>query len=137
MRIVRSDGSGRPRRVVGWRPGRTGFGYPTWSPDGRRLALAEGRYDSIYVVRADGSGLRRLTQHAYNEYAFAWSPAGRSILYGRENSKGIYLIGADGRNDRKVTSDAPARIAWGALTWAPDGRSIPYTVTESRTATCT
>jgi TolB protein len=85
------------------------------------------RYDSIYVVNADGSGLRRLTKHAYNEYGFAWSPDGRRILYGRENRLGIYLIGADGRNNRRVTADAPAEIAWGALTWAADGRSIAYT----------
>ena len=105
---------------------RTGFGGPTWSPDGRRLALAEGRYDSIYVVDADGSSLRRLTKRAYNEYAFAWSPDGRTILYGREDRLGIYVIGANGRNDHKVTSDSPAPIAWGALAWAPDGRAIAY-----------
>ena len=126
VRVVRSDGSGRSRRVVGWRPGRTGFGYPTWSPDGRRLALAEGRYDSIYVVDADGSSLRRLTKRAYNEYAFAWSPDGRTILYGREDRLGIYVIGANGSNDHKLTSDSPAPIAWGALAWAPDGRAIAY-----------
>ena len=37
------------------------------------------------------------------------------------------MIGADGRNDRRVTPDAPPQTAWGALTWAPDGRSIAYT----------
>ncbi len=125
VRIVRSDGSGG-RRVASWVAGRTGFGYPTWSPDGQQLALAEGRYDSIYVMNADGSRLRRLTKHAYNEYAFAWSPDGRTILYGRENRQGIYVIGANGRNDHKVTSDSPAQVGWGALTWAPGGRAIAY-----------
>ena len=87
----------------------------------------EGRYDSIYVVNADGSGLRRLTRHAYNEYGFAWSPDGHRILYGRENHLGIYVIGADGRNNRRITADAPPQIAWEALSWAADGRSIAYT----------
>jgi TolB protein len=77
-------------------------------------------------VDADGSSLRRLTEHAYNEYAFAWSPDGRTILYGREDRLGIYVIGANGSNDHKVTSDSPAPIAWGALAWAPDGRAIAY-----------
>ena len=124
VRAVRADGTGTPRVITG------ALGPPTWSPDGRRLAMTGGhpggRYDSIYVVNADGSDLRRVTKHAYNEFGFAWSPDGRKILYFRENRGGIFLIGADGRNDRKVTSDAPARI-WGALTWAPDGRSIAYT----------
>ena len=93
----------------------------------RSLWRQSNRYAYIDVVNSDGSGLRRLTKHAYNEYGFAWSPNGRSILYGRENSQGIYVIGADGRNGRRVTPDAPAQTAWGALTWAPNGRSIAYT----------
>ena len=77
-------------------------------------------------MNADGSSRRRLTKHAYNEFGLAWSPDDVSILYGRENREGIYVIGANGRNDHKVTSDSPAQIAWGALTWAPDGRAIAY-----------
>lgn len=41
------------------------FGYsPAWSPDGRYIAFGsnhESRYMQIYVVRSDGSGLRRIT----------------------------------------------------------------------------
>ena len=131
--IVRSDGS-HARRVA--RPPQkmglgAGFGGPLWSPDGRRLAFNEGdskdgRYASIYVVNPDGSNLRRLTKHAYNEYGFRWSPDSRKILYGRENRKGIYVIGADGRNDRKITTDSPRPAGWGALAWFPDGRAIAY-----------
>ena len=87
---------------------------------------SHGRYAYINVVNADGSRLRRLTKHAYNEFGFAWSPDGLSILYGRENHRGIYVIGANGRNDHKVTSDSPAPVGWGALTWAPDGSAIAY-----------
>ena len=36
------------------------------------------------------------------------------------------MIGADGGNDRRVTPDSLARVAWGALTWAPDGGAIAY-----------
>ena len=43
-----------------------------------------------------------------------------------KNGQGIYVIGADGRNDRIITTDSPPQIAWGALTWSPDGRSIAY-----------
>ena len=126
VRAVRTDGTGTPRVIT------RALAAPTWSPDGRRLAFAgeaprPGHYDSIYVVNADGRGLRRLTKHAHNGFGFAWSPDGRRILYGRENRLGIYVIGADGRNNRRVTADAPGQIDWGALTWAPDGRAIAYT----------
>lgn len=139
LRAVRADGTGTPR-VIDPLAG-AGVEHPqevlgccpsaSWSPDGRRLAWAGGhpgrRYDSIYVMNADGTGLRRLTKHAYNEYGFAWSPNGRWIVYGRENRLGIYVIGADGRSNRRVTADAPAQGSSGALTWAADGRSIAYT----------
>jgi Tol biopolymer transport system component len=131
VRAARADGSGTPRVIT------HALGPPTWSPDGRRLALFPGRpdwrYDSIHVVNADGSGLRRLTKHAYTEYGFAWSPDGRRILYGRENRLGISIdvIGADGRNNRRVTADAPAQGAWGAVTWSPDRRSIAYTTNST------
>jgi Tol biopolymer transport system component len=129
---VRSDGS--DVRPVARPPHRRSGGYwggPSWSSTGWRLAFRggnskDGRYALIYVVNADGSGLRRLTKHGYNEYGFRWSPDGRRILYGKENSRGIFVIGADGRHDRRITTDSPAQTVWGALTWSPDGHSIAY-----------
>ena len=126
---IRSDGSDRhPLHIY--------LGGLTWSPDGKHLGFggcrrARGgrcvaRYAGIYVADADGSNLHQVTGHAYNEYGFAWSPDGRNILYGRANREGIYVIGADGRNNHRLTRDSPRPVEWGALTWAPDGRSVAY-----------
>ncbi len=136
IRRISSSG-GKAQWVVGWtRERRTGFGGPQWSPDGTLLAVNATihragfdqiyRYAGIAVVRPDRTGLHYVTTHAYNEYGFAWSPDSRQILYGRENREGIYVIDADGRNDHRVTRDSPRPIAWGALAWSPDGRSIAY-----------
>ena len=45
---------------------------PSWSPDGRRIAFARfGRNGGIYVMNADGSGVKRLTRDGR---APAWAP---------------------------------------------------------------
>jgi TolB protein len=53
----------------------------TWSPDGSRLVFAVPREDaagvfesSIYMVRADGTGLQRLTLSSTFDVQPAWSP---------------------------------------------------------------
>jgi Tol biopolymer transport system component len=51
---------------------------PEWSPDGSLIAFIAGPQTSsgrtdIYVVRPDGSGLRRLTRDA-NATALSWRP---------------------------------------------------------------
>ena len=56
----------------------------------------------LFVVNADGSGLRRLTRHAENvPRSFAWSPDGRTIafLHNRE----VYIVKADGSDERRLT----------------------------------
>lgn len=51
-------------------------GRAAWSPDGTRLALQrlEGERSHVWVVNADGTGLRRLTGGRGNEYVGGWRP---------------------------------------------------------------
>jgi WD40 repeat protein len=103
---------------------------PAWSPDGRAIAFARargsyGEFHDVYVVRADGQGLRRLVANAR---APSWSPNGRSILFTetKEIDEGVFrsdgrigVIGSDGRDRRALASGD-------ALAWAPDGRKILF-----------
>jgi TolB protein len=70
---------------------------PTWSPDGSQLAFF--RTDGIYVVNADGSGMRRLIQEG--QYP-DWSPDGRRIAYSLRGD--IYVAAADGTGARSVSA---------------------------------
>jgi Tol biopolymer transport system component len=68
---------------------------PRWSPDGKRLAFVSfadrngascpasncAPNGEIYVVNADGSGLRRLTRSRADEQHPTWSPDGRKIAF--------------------------------------------------------
>ena len=44
----------------------------------------------LYVVNADGSGLRRLTRNPIATHPLVWSPDGRTIYFGR------YLVAPTG-----------------------------------------
>jgi WD40 repeat protein len=75
-------------------------GYPTWSPNGRRLAFKwfrpKKRTVGIYVANADGSHVRRLVAKAGSP---AWSPDGRLIAYTRleQYTRGISVVDVDKR----------------------------------------
>jgi Tol biopolymer transport system component len=71
-------------------------GQVACSPDGRSILLASHRdhpdnYRDIYVMRPDGSGVRRLTR-ARAEMP-AWSPDGRYIVF---SAGGLFVMRADG-----------------------------------------
>lgn len=61
------------------------IGYPAWSPDGRYVAFANytlsGGGGSIFVVKADGSGLTEVATYQGYYDLVAWSPDGRYIAY--------------------------------------------------------
>jgi len=51
--------------------------WPTWSPDGQQIAFVserDNRNGEIYVMNADGSDVRRLTDNDLREGMLAWSP---------------------------------------------------------------
>lgn len=58
--------------------------YPTWSPDGKRIAFTSTRsgHAEIYVMDADGKNVRQMTkfQGTY-PYCADWSPNGRRIVF--------------------------------------------------------
>jgi TolB protein len=98
----------------------------TQKPVGR-LAFAskrDGNWD-IYLMDADGSNVRRLTNDAAHDRYPAWSPDGKQIAFYSErggNAK-IYVMNADGSNQHPLTTGStrdrePA--------WSPDGKYIAY-----------
>ena len=106
--------------------------FPVYSPDGLRVALSrEGSAEDsdLYVVNADGSGLRRLTRTADRmEFFPSWDPSGERLAYmrfGAGSSEAASLgigaalmqINADGTCATKLLS-AP-RTGFYVPAWQP------------------
>ena len=105
---------------------------PTWSPDGTRLAFTSARsggYD-VYVVNADGTGLRNLTVDpspaVYVDRAPAWSPDGARIAFAsdRGGTTQLWTMRPDGTDLRQVTAGATSRAY--EPSWSPDGARLVF-----------
>ena len=67
--------------------------YPSWSPDGTKIAFGTNRDGNgeIYVMNADGSNLTNLTNNAADDSNPSWSPDGTKIAF-RTTRDGNYEI---------------------------------------------
>ena len=107
--VMNADGSGR-RNLTG-DTGLTGNFFPTWSPDGKKIAFDSQRnfiYD-IYVMAAEGKKLERLTDGEGNNNRPAYVRDGTRIAFesDRDGDYDIYLMDTNGRNAVKLTKTPP------------------------------
>jgi Tol biopolymer transport system component len=98
--------------------------FPTFSPDGRRLALSWPLASSSYqiaVANADGTDPVVLAPGAGPlQGSPAWSPDGRKIAF---DTGRIFVVDADGGMPRQLT-DSPVDDF--LPTWSPDGRFVYF-----------
>jgi Tol biopolymer transport system component len=120
--VMAADGTGtRPLTTTGDEEESS----PTWSPEGDRIAFA--REGDIYVLNADGSGARRISDVTAQEAEPAWSPDGRWIAYVRREPgtpvREIWIMRPDGTGRRQLT-----RLQSASYTpaWSPDGTRIAF-----------
>lgn len=78
-----------------------------WSRNGSRILVTRYRNGNpdVYLVRADGTRLRRLTRQPGEDYAADFSPDGRKILFSsdRNGLRQVYVMKLDGSSKRNVT----------------------------------
>jgi len=111
-----------------------------------RIPQADARFadsfSNLFLLRPDGTGLRRLTRVREVQTGATWSPDGRRIAFSRGVQTGchggscgndmvaeIWVIDAAGTNAKRLTHELAE--GWDATrdyspTWSPDGKQIAF-----------
>ena len=111
--VIGLDGTGQVRLTDA--PGVDAF--PTWSPDGEKIAFVSKRDGDleIYVMDRDGKEQVRLTDKPWLNHlsSISWSPDGRLIAFSstRDGNSEIYTIDIETRQETRITSDPAADIS--------------------------
>ncbi len=100
----------------------------SWTPDGQSLlftGLSEEKDTELFMVQADGSGLRRLTNSPGWDSDARISPDGTQIVFvsNRDGNDDIYVMDINGQNVRRLTTNKAQDVN---PAWSPDGQWIVF-----------
>jgi Tol biopolymer transport system component len=81
----------------------------------------KGDANSLFVIHADGSGLRRIVPPRVGLSGYEWSPNGRWIAY-IDARNSLWLVKPEGTGLRRLLRGST--LASMGLSWSPDGKKI-------------
>ena len=124
--LIRSDGSGTPRRLTSLTDGAFWHELARFSPDGSRIVFDEyrggheltnhrdgtivGQQAALFTIKPDGTGKKQLTPWGIHGTDADWSPDGTQLVFGGQpthigNIGDVLMINADGTHLKDLTQD--------------------------------
>lgn len=114
---------------------------PAWSPDGSQITFTspchersdfvDGAYSdsSLFVMNADGTGVKQLTNVPGADFDPDWSPDGKLIAFTslRDGNKQIYTLDVNSLAVTRLTK-LDVNVDNSQAVWSRDGMKIAYTV---------
>jgi DNA-binding SARP family transcriptional activator len=103
----------------------------TWSPDGQQVVFdadpapgsTQPRGRNLYIISADGSDLRQLTDGNTSDHIPVWSPDGEWIAFNRDRE--LWVIRPDGSEPHWLFGESD-KLCVGELNWSPNGQQIAF-----------
>jgi dipeptidyl aminopeptidase/acylaminoacyl peptidase len=96
--------------------------FPRWSPDGRTIAFISqrGGWDQVWLIGADGNGLRQLTMQTNDFTDLTWSPDGTRLAC-TINRGGVFDLCLFDVASGKLVDLARGDGYFSRPGWSPDG----------------
>lgn len=107
---------------------------PEWSPTSDTIAFWnwDGTTGDIFVINANGSGKKQVTDHPDEDREPVWSPDGSRILFhcvDDERNYDLCVVNANGSGRKRLT-DQPGSdthsYSYGGSSWSSDGSRIVF-----------